>query len=158
MKSVDFQRKVFQILSCLSLTRHYIIFDSKCQKKDNLFLKYTVQLAGPLSRAAYYLCILNCTLKMTYLFLLSTHLVDAHVGFLDQISIGNYFICATMWGMEVLIWYRKYPLFEILGANWKLQQTIFRKLGSPGATDEELLRKFMALLLKHTYACYSSIH
>lgn len=137
----EYQRKMWSWLSFLAVCRFYIVRD----KHGN----YVIKKKGRFTILIYYFIWLNSFVKLVYL-LLTYHGWLVKVGFLDQMSMWDWFLCIIEIIQETLIWYGKYPLYEILIANWKIQEEIFRKLGSPEEMQNKIVKICRRLVIMHT--------
>lgn len=68
---------------------------------------------------------------------------------MDQMSIWDWFLCISQVFQETNMWYRKYPLYEVIHANWKIQEEVFRKLGSPNRVQDKILKNDKGLVILH---------
>lgn len=142
-KITEYQRKMWVVFSYLTICRYYIIRD----QEGNFIIKK----ADKLRQCIYYVVWVNSIIKVTYLFLAYHHYLPVEVHFLDQMGIWDWWLCFSQLVQESNMWRRKYPMYEILCANWRIQEQVYRKLGSPKHVESAILKTDKSLVNMHTY-------
>lgn len=137
----DFQRRMWIVLSYLTLCKYYIVRDNA----GNFIIKNT----GTIRRLFYYTLWINGVIKISYLTMAYRHYLPVEVTFLDQMGMWDWFLTFSQLIQETNMWCRKYPMFEILCANWKIQETVFHRLGSPKHVEDAILRNDRSLVKMH---------
>ncbi|CAL8090633.1 unnamed protein product [Orchesella dallaii] len=131
---------MWHVLTYFSVCRFYIDQDDHGN--------YTIKKAGCFRMLIYYGMWINTTIKIIYLILTYRgYLIEIH--FLDQMSIWDWFLCFSQLVQETNMWYRKYPMYEVLHANWKIQEEVFRKLGSPQHVQDKIMKTDKSLVIMH---------
>ncbi|CAL8091343.1 unnamed protein product [Orchesella dallaii] len=142
-KITEYQRRMWSCLSYMALCRFYIIRDPGTGN-------FVIKKAGKVRLFLYYALWINTLTKIVYLILAYRMLVPVEVHFLDQMGIWDWFLCFSQIVQEVNLWYRQYPLFEVLCANWKMQEDVFQKLGSPDHIEKLILKNDRSLVRMHS--------
>lgn len=139
-KFTNYQRSMWYWLSYFSVCRFYIDRDTHGN--------YVIKKVGLFRLFIYYGLWTNTIIKIIYLILTYRgYLIEIH--FLDQMSIWDWLLCFSQLVQETNMWYRKYPLYEVLHANWKIQEDIFRKLGSPRNVERRIMKNDKSLVIMH---------
>jgi hypothetical protein len=142
MNFTAYQRWMWTTLSYLTLCRFYIVLTP-----DG---KYLIKKTGKWRRLLYYTIWVNSILKITYLILTYQGWLGLEVGFLDQMSMWDWFLCFSQLVQETNLWYRKYPLFEVIHANWTVQEAVFERLGRPKHVDEKIVKSCRSYVRMHS--------
>ncbi|CAL8091346.1 unnamed protein product [Orchesella dallaii] len=138
----DYQRLMWQFFSYVTVCRFYVVRENG---------NFVIKKAGRIRQFIYHGIWINTLTKVTYLILAYRKLVPVEVHFLDQMGMWDWFLCFSQIIQEVHIWYGKYPLFEVLCANWKIQEQVFEKLGSPKHVETAILKNDRSLFRMHIF-------
>jgi len=142
MEFSKYQRWMWTCLSYLTVCRFYITQDSEG--------RYLIHKTGKFRRFLYYGIWINSIIKISYLILTYHGWTGIEVGFLDQMSMWDWFLCFSQLVQETNLWYRKYPLYEVIHANWTVQEDIYRKLGRPANINNEIVGTCRSLVKMHS--------
>jgi len=142
MQFTNYQRWLWTCLSYLTVCRFVLV-------KDNEQAGYRIQKSGKFRTFFYYAIWVNSIIKITFLILTYHGWLGVQVGFLDQMSMWDWFLCFSQLVQETNLWYRKYPLFEVIHANWTVQEDIYKKLGSPKHIDLSIIKTCKSLVRMH---------
>ncbi|CAL8142560.1 unnamed protein product [Orchesella dallaii] len=119
----EYQRKILGNLGYYGLAQTRI---DKKQRKNDYFLRSTYTLP----KILYWCYYANTLLKAIFLaFLILDYF--GPVVFLDKIAALDYILCVGIVTLGSCIWFLRYPLFEILYAFWKTENSIYNSLGLP---------------------------
>lgn len=119
----DFQQKVFNTLAILGLSQVQILRDN-----NGVF---TLETSSAWQRFLYVILRLNTLSKLVFLILLSCGFFQAGFEFFEKMAILLWFLIFILLAISERLFYRKYPFFELLTAWWKVEESVFIRLGSP---------------------------
>jgi len=122
---------------------------------DELHNQYSLRWITGVSVISHIFMRANYAAKIIYLFFLIFGAFPSVVmEFLDNLTVGFWFLITALIFISESIWFRKYPFYEILCAGWKIQNEICWKLKRRKAIKRKLQ---FSILKKAAFQAYVGI-